>query len=277
MGAVPTELSEKVRPAAVAGMFYPAQADALRAHVDALLAQFPGNGGVPKAIIAPHAGYRYSGLVAAAAYATLAANRDKLRRAVLLGPAHRVPLRGLAASSAGAFATPLGNLAVAQDAWATAVALPQVRVWDNAHAEEHSLEVQLPFLQRLLPDVAIVPLLVGEANAEDVAEVLETLWDGPETAVIISSDLSHFHDYATAQKLDAATAQAITALDDTALNRGSACGRSAINGLLRVARRRGLQAQTLLLRNSGDSEGPRDRVVGYGAFLFCQPKGAITR
>ena len=277
MGAITTELSGNTRPAAVAGRFYPAQADALRAQIDALLAQVPGNGRVPKAIIAPHAGYRYSGWVAAAAYAHLATGRGTLRRAVLLGPAHRVPLRGLAASSAAAFTTPLGSVPVAQVAWETILALPQVRIWDGAHAEEHSLEVQLPFLQRLLPDVAIVPLLAGEASAEDVAGVLEALWDGPDTAVIVSSDLSHFHDYATAQKLDAATAQAITALDSTALDHGSACGHIAINGLLRVARRHRLSAETIMLRNSGDSEGPRDRVVGYGAFLFYEPENYLTR
>jgi AmmeMemoRadiSam system protein B len=261
-------MSENARPAAVAGMFYPAQADALRTAVDNLLAGAPSDGPGPKAIIVPHAGYRYSGAVAAAAYAQLAARRAEIKQVILLGPAHRVPLQGLAASSAGSFATPLGEVSIAQPAQAAALALPQVQVWDAAHVEEHSLEVQLPFLQRLFSDVAIVPLVVGEATMDEVAEVLDALWGGPETAVVISSDLSHFHDYATACNLDEATAAAIVTLNGAALGPGSACGRHAIRGLLKVARERGLTARTVLLRNSGDSGGPRDRVVGYGAFVF---------
>ncbi len=258
-----------IRPPAVAGMFYPAQPEALRTAVDEMLVAAERNGqAAPKAIIVPHAGYRFSGAVAAAAYARLAGSREQIRRVILLGPAHRVALQGLAACSADAFATPLGSLPVARDTQAAALDLPQVKVWDEAHAEEHSLEVQLPFLQRLFRTVEIVPLVVGQASAEEVAEVLDALWDGAQTAVVISSDLSHFHDYATANRVDAATAAAIVALDETALGPGSACGRQAIRGLLRTVRKRGLTAQTVLLRNSGDSGGPRERVVGYGAFAF---------
>ena len=177
-------------------------------------------------------------------------------------------LRGLAASSAQAFATPLGDVPVDQAAQAAILDLPQVRVWDEAHAFEHCLEVQLPFLQRLFPTLSVVPLVVGEASAQEVAAVLNLLWGGPETMRIVSSDLSHFHDYATARQMDQATAQAISRLDGAALTAESACGRNAIRGLLHVAREKGMSSRILDLRNSGDTRGPRSRVVGYGAFLF---------
>ncbi len=257
-----------VRQAAVAGTFYPADAGELAQMVDQFMAGAEGNGGMPKAIIAPHAGYIYSGPIAASAYTHLASGEKTVRRVILLGPAHRVALRGLAASSAQAFATPLGEVPVDQEAQTRILDLPQVRIWDEAHTFEHGLEVHLPFLQRLYKQFSIVPLVVGQASAEDVAEVLELLWGGPETAVVISSDLSHFHGYETAQHLDQATAQAITSLDGQALQHESACGRNAIRGLLAVAKERGLNGRVVDLRNSGDTSGSRSRVVGYGAFVF---------
>lgn len=257
-----------VRQAAVAGTFYPADARELAKMVDRYMAGAEGNGDLPKAIIAPHAGYVYSGPIAASAYAHLAGNKEMVRRVVLMGPAHRVPLQGLAASSAQAFATPLGEVAVDQEALAKVLDLPQVRVWDEAHAFEHSLEVQLPFLQRIYQQFSIVPLLVGQTTAQEAAEVLDLLWGGPETAVVISSDLSHFHDYTTAQHLDQVTAQAIIRLDGQTLEYESACGRNAIRGLLKVAKERGLNGRVVDLRNSGDTSGSRSRVVGYGAFVF---------
>lgn len=257
-----------VREAAVAGTFYPADAGELAEMVDRFMIGAEGNGGAPKAVIAPHAGYIYSGPIAASAYAQLAGEKVGIQRVILLGPAHRVSLRGLAASSAQAFATPLGEVPVDQEALATILDLPQVRLWDEAHAFEHSLEVHLPFLQRLYGKVSIAPLVVGQASEEAVAEVLELLWGGPETAIVISSDLSHFHDYAAAQRLDEATALAITKLDGEALSYESACGRNAIRGLLNVAREKGLSGRLVDLRNSGDTSGSRSRVVGYGAFVF---------
>ena len=257
-----------VRQAAVAGTFYPADAGELAEMVDQFMAGAKGNGGLPKAVIAPHAGYIYSGPVAASAYAWLSGGKNTVQRVILLGPAHRVALTGLAASSAQAFATPLGEVPVDQEALANVLDLPQVRVWDEAHAFEHSLEVHLPFLQRLYDQFSIVPLVVGQADADEVAEVLEILWGGPETAVVISSDLSHFHDYITAQHLDQATAQAITHLDGQALQYESACGRNAIRGLLKVAQKHDLNGRLVDLRNSGDTSGSRSRVVGYGAFVF---------
>ncbi|MCC6207660.1 MAG: AmmeMemoRadiSam system protein B [Gammaproteobacteria bacterium] len=258
-----------VRPPAVAGLFYPADAFALRAQVHALLAAArPAVDSAPKAVIAPHAGYIYSGPVAATLYARLAPARDRIRRVVLLGPAHRIAFSGLALSSATAFTTPLGDVPLDTAACARLLSLPQVRILDEAHRAEHSLEVQLPFLQEVLTEFTLVPLVVGDTTSEKVSEVIETLWGGDETLIMISSDLSHYHDYATARRLDAATSRAIEALRPQDIQLEDACGRNPVNGLLLSARRHGLHAHTLDLRNSGDTAGPRDRVVGYGAYAF---------
>ena len=259
---------QKIRQPAVAGTFYPANARQLTLMVSDFLAEAPTNGHTPKAIIAPHAGYIYSGPIAASAYARLSDCANSIERVILLGPAHRVAVQGLAASSATDFATPLGQVAVDTEAVQAILPLPQVQLQDEAHTGEHSLEVQLPFLQTVCPGLRIVPLVVGQATTAEVAGVLEALWGGPETIIVISSDLSHYHDYATAHALDAATAAAIEKLDPDALRYDSACGQVPIRGLLQVARRHGLQAHTVDLRNSGDTAGSRDRVVGYGAFIF---------
>jgi AmmeMemoRadiSam system protein B len=256
------------RTPAVAGLFYPADAHELRATVRGLLAAVPPVPPVPKAIIAPHAGYIYSGPIAASVYARLMPARERIRRVVLLGPAHRVAFEGLAVSAAVAFTTPLGDIPVDMAAVERLLALPQVRVLDQAHRGEHSLEVQLPFLQEVLIDFTLVPLVVGDAAPEEVSEVIETLWGGDETLIVISSDLSHYHDYATARRLDAATSRAIEALRPQDIGFEDACGRIPVNGLLLSARGHGLRAETLDLRNSGDTAGTRDRVVGYGAYAF---------
>ncbi len=258
-----------VRPPAVAGLFYPGEAEELDAAVRDCLASATARGAAPKALIAPHAGYVYSGPVAASAYVRLAARDHTIERVVLLGPAHRLAFRGLAASAAGAFATPLGEVPIDEDAVARALALPQVEVLDAAHEMEHSLEVQLPFLQRVLDGFALAPLLVGETAPEDVAEVIELLWGGPETLVVVSSDLSHFLDYDSARRSDAATARAIEALRPEDIAPDQACGRLPIQGLLRVARAHGLAVDRVDLRNSGDTAGSRDEVVGYGAWVFA--------
>jgi len=262
-------MSNTRRPA-VAGMFYPGGSAALRAMVDEFMAQavVPPAGAAPKAVIAPHAGFVYSGPIAANAYAQLAPARDEIRRIVLLGPSHRVPFQGLALSSAARFSTPLGEIPLDLDAMTLLDGLPQVQVLDRAHAQEHSLEVQLPFLQRVLGEFRLVPLVVGEASAEEVAEVIERLWGGPETRFVISSDLSHHHDYATARRMDQATSQAIEALRPEAIGYEDACGRIPVSGLLRAAQRHGLRGRILDLRNSGDTAGPRNQVVGYGAYVF---------
>jgi len=256
------------RTPAVAGLFYPVDAGALRAELRALLAAAEAGAPVPKAIIAPHAGYVYSGPVAASVYARLIPARGRIRRVVLLGPAHRVAFDGLALSGAAAFVTPLGKIPLDVAAVAQLQALPQVCVLDAAHREEHSLEVQLPFLQEVLGDFTLIPLVVGDATPVEVSEVIETLWGGEETLIVISSDLSHYHDYATARRRDAATTRAIEALRPQDIGYEDACGRLPVGGLLLCARRHGLRVETLDLRNSGDTAGPRDRVVGYGAWAF---------
>ena len=258
-----------VRPAAVAGMFYPESAMVLEREVGNMLAAASRRATAirPKAIIVPHAGYVYSGPVAASLYVLLAALRGAISRVVLLGPTHRVAVAGLALPDCRAFATPLGIVSLDQDAVAAIADLPQVVVSAAAHAQEHSLEVQLPFLQTVLGDFSLLPLAVGDASPQAVAQVLERLWGGDETLIVVSSDLSHYLPYADARRIDAQTAQAIVDLD-AAIDHRQACGATPINGLLLAVRAHGLQAELCDLRNSGDTAGDRTRVVGYGAFAF---------
>lgn len=268
-GEAMVEFETQVRQPAVAGQFYPADAEALRQQVDDLLgkAEEP-EGEAPKAVIAPHAGFMFSGAVAATAYARLAPARGRIRRVVVLGPSHFVPVRGLAASSAARFATPLGEVPVDADGLDTALAQPGVSVFDRAHAREHSLETQLPFIQRVLGEVEVVPLVVGDATPDEVGQVLAALWGDEETAIAISSDLSHFHEDAVARELDATTARAIVALRGDELGPNNACGYLPIAGLLWNAARREARVKTLQLANSADAGGPHDSVVGYGAFAL---------
>ena len=262
-----------VRMPAVAGLFYPGNAASLATDIDALLAEAvsPGQPAAPapKALIAPHAGIIYSGSVAARAYALMVPFAKTIRRVVLLGPSHRVAIRGLAVPEAGAFATPLGTVVIDTQALAAALELPQVIHHNAAHAAEHSLEVHLPFLQRVLPDFTIVPFVVGYATPDEVTAVLDLLWGGPETLVLVSSDLSHYHAYADAQRRDRHSVDDILHLR-LLLDHEQACGATPINGLVEVARRRGLKPSLLDLRNSGDTAGDRSRVVGYASFAFFE-------
>ncbi|WP_142849783.1 AmmeMemoRadiSam system protein B [Telmatospirillum sp. J64-1] len=260
-----------LRHAAVAGLFYPAEPDELAAEIARHLSSVPETDApLPKAIIAPHAGYVYSGPVAAQAYARLKPARATIRRVVLLGPSHRVGFRGLALSSAEAYDSPLGPVRIDRDAQARLEELPGVSVLDAAHAQEHSLEVHLPFLQQVLGDFALVPVVVGDAGPQQIAAVLETLWGGPETLLVISSDLSHFLDHGTARELDSRTARAIETLDGAAITYDQACGRRPLQGLLAAAKARRMRVERLDLRNSGDTAGGRDRVVGYGSWAFYE-------
>jgi len=261
-----------IRRAAVAGTFYPDDARSLSAEVRGFLndAGTP-DGPVPKAIIAPHAGYRYSGAIAAKAYALLKPVAGKITRVVLLGPCHRVAVQGLALSGADYFETPLGRIEIDKDAEAQIADLPQVGVFAPTHQAEHALEVHLPFLQEVLSDFKLVPIVVGETPPAKVAEVLEALWGGPETLIVISSDLSHFLDYDAARAIDQRTCEAITALDPSRIERNGACGRFPVGGLLQLAKQRGMTVETIDLKNSGDTAGPKDRVVGYGAWAFFDP------
>ena len=256
-----------VRNPAVAGQFYPADAAELTATVTTLLGETAGQGGAaPKALIVPHAGYIYSGPVAASAYASLLPYYDRYSRVVLLGPCHRVPLRGIAVSSADAYRTPLGDVAVDSEA-VSRLHVTGVRVSDRPHEYEHSLEVHLPFLQQVLDDFTIVPAVVGDAQAGEVVDLLSELWGGEETLIVISSDLSHYLHYDEAIASDAATCRKIERLDSD-IDHDAACGATPIRGLLLVARSKGLIVRTLDLRNYGDIAGDRNHVVGYGAWAF---------
>ena len=268
-----TPAAARVRPPAVAGTFYASPPAELAADVDALMAVTPSTSDtdVPKALVVPHAGYLYSGPVAAAGYARLAPGRGRIHRVVLLGPAHFAPVRGVAVSSADAFATPLGDLTVDTYARDELTSIPFVTVDDAAHREEHGLEVHLPFLQRVLGDVQVLPLLIGVATPDEVGEVLDRVWGGPETAIIVSSDLSHYLDDAAARRADAATADAILAVDPARIGTDDACGVFPLRGLLQTARRRELGIELIALANSADTAGSPERVVGYGAFALTEP------
>jgi AmmeMemoRadiSam system protein B/AmmeMemoRadiSam system protein A len=275
LGDIPESDSEvlsmqTVRSPAVAGMFYPAEPSKLAAEVDQMLAEAAGthhDAIAPKALIAPHAGYVYSGLVAASAYSRLARARKLIRRVILLGPVHRVPVRGLALPGVSAFATPLGSIDLDQEAIAAVRSLPFVVESPAAHELEHSLEVHLPFLQRLLDDFKLVPLAVGDATREQVAQVLDLLWGGDETLIVVSSDLSHYLPYDAAREIDHETARMILDLRSD-IDHRHACGGTPVNGLMLAAHRRRMKVQLVDLRNSGDTAGGRDRVVGYGSFVL---------
>lgn len=263
-----------IRPPAVAGLFYPANAQRLRDTVESLLddarthegrAHSPG----PKALQVPHAGYIYSGSTAAQGFATLDPLREAITRVVLIGPSHRVPLRGLALPVATHFATPLGLVPLDEQGMVRVRALPHVVRSDVAHADEHSLEVQLPFLQCLLAEFSLLPLVVGRTNPDHVADVLDAVWGGPETLILTSSDLSHYLPYASAQHMDQGTVEQILRLEyPVAPDR--ACGASPLNGLLSCARKRGMKPRLIALRNSGDTAGDKARVVGYSAISFTE-------
>jgi hypothetical protein len=262
-----------IRAAAVAGTFYPGEAVILRRVLAQMLDAAPPPTLTPKALIVPHAGYVYSGPIAASAYAALKPLRQRVRRVLLLGPAHRVWVPGLALPGAEGFATPLGTVQLDLEAMAGLDRFAQVRNYPAAHAHEHALEVQLPFLLSVLEDFRLVPLVVGGASAREVAEVIEALWGGDETLVVVSSDLSHYHPYDEARAIDQATVTAI--LDGRSDLLGEqACGAAAINGLNLAARHKGLRAQLLDLRNSGDTAGDRARVVGYAALAYGEAEHA---
>jgi MEMO1 family protein len=262
----------QIRPAAVAGMFYPRDAGELQREVADLIdgvENLAPRFGHPKALIVPHAGYIYSGPVAARAYDELGAARGIVKRVVLLGPVHRVPVRGLALPGVEAFDTPLGRVPVDAEAVQLLAPYRQVVVSAAAHAAEHSLEVQLPFLQKMLGEFALVPLAVGDARPQEVREVIERLWGGPETLFVVSTDLSHYHAYDEARVIDQATLARIASFD-TDINHEEACGATSLNGFLGVARTRGLSIRLLGACNSGDTAGGKDRVVGYSAFALYQ-------
>ncbi|HEY7608538.1 MAG TPA: AmmeMemoRadiSam system protein B [Alphaproteobacteria bacterium] len=279
---MPAARDSSIRQPAVAGQFYPDGANALGRAVDGLLAAAsPATGGAaPKAVIAPHAGFAYSGPVAAAAYARLRPLRHTIRRVVLLGPAHRVPFRGMALSGVRAFRTPLGDVPVDTAAIERIKRFPEVSELPQAHAGEHSLEVHLPFLQRVFADFALLPIVVSDASPAAVAAVIEALWGGAETLIVVSSDLSHYEPCRAARAHDRGTAEAIERLDPRRLGPDDACGCIPIAGLLAAARTHGLECLRLDLRNSGDTAGagPDEgrEVVGYGAWAFTAARASAA-
>lgn len=258
----------RIRSAAVAGLFYPADPAQLHNEIRSMLSAAEQKSPAPKALIVPHAGYIYSGPIAASAFAQLESIKATVKRVILLGPCHRVPLNGIATSGADYFETPLGNIKLDREAISQIASLPQVEEFDLTHQQEHSLEVQLPFLQEVLGSFSLVPLVVGDANAEEVSQVLEKLWGGDETLIVISSDLSHYHDYNTARAMDSETCLAIENMDPSAIHYDHACGRNPVIGLLLAAKKHGLHVTTLDLRNSGDTAGDKNSVVGYGAWAL---------
>jgi len=260
-----------IRKPAVAGTFYPSSPENLHQMVQGMLADKPlgpGSSSLPRAIVVPHAGYVYSGEVAAQAYNYLRNNAGRFTHVAILGPSHQVALRGMALSSADYFQTPLGDVQVDQQICRQLAQLPHVSVDDQAHKFEHSLEVQLPFLQELLGPFKLVPIVVGETSPEDIYPVLELLSQADQVLIIISTDLSHYETYEQARIHDKKTSESIQELNYEAINYGDACGRNPLNGLLYFARKKNLHVVNVALQNSGDVAGDHDRVVGYGSYLI---------
>jgi hypothetical protein len=257
-----------VRPAAVAGTFYPSEADQLQHMLDQMFKNVAHDAPAPKAIIAPHAGYIYSGQIAADVYARLKSSIKTVTRVVLLGPAHRVGFHGIAASTAEYFSTPLGDIPLDRELLSKALDIEGVIPLNEAHAQEHSLEVQLPFLQTVLGEFTLAPFVVGEAPAELTASLLETLWGGDETLIVVSSDLSHFLDYRTACEKDATTATNIESYQGGKIGPHDACGYAPIRGLLKVAKQKNMEIKRVSICNSGDTAGDKSRVVGYASYAL---------
>ena len=271
-----------IRPAAVAGRFYAGHSQTLAETIHTLLSNVANiqpqleskvtsatHSLPPKAIVVPHAGYIYSGQTAALAYAQLTEWKNTIKRVILLGPVHLVPVRGLALPEVDAFTTPLGEIKLDKAAIATIAGMKQVVISYPAHAQEHSLEVQLPFLQTILDDFKLVPLAVGDATPAEVADVLDILWGGSETIIVVSSDLSHFLPYTAAKVVDKSTVKTILNMQET-LTHHQACGSTPVNGLILAAKRHHLQPMLLDLCNSGDTAGDKSRVVGYASFAFME-------
>jgi AmmeMemoRadiSam system protein B len=263
-------------PPYVAGRFYPGDPEDLLRRVRALLAAARGSGPAPRAIVAPHAGYDYSGPVAASAYARVAALRGTVRRVLLIGPAHFVRMDCMAAPAYSAFATPLGEVALDRETIGQLLRQPWVRELSAAFRGEHSLEVHLPFLQVTLGEFLLTPLLAGSAKEEHIARIIGEFWRDPDTLVVVSTDLSHYLPVGVARQTDAATCRAIEALQPDDIGEDQACGDRPLKGLLAAARDRGLRVETLDLRNSGDTAGMHDAVVGYGAWALVDDSEAVA-
>ncbi|MCH9769588.1 MAG: AmmeMemoRadiSam system protein B, partial [Gammaproteobacteria bacterium] len=267
----------QTKPAEVAGMFYPAEVRVLKQIIaDCLSKANTDNTTLPKVIIAPHAGYIYSGEIAANAYSILKTHADSIKRVVLLGPAHRMAFRGIAVHPADDFATPLGQVTLDTEFIKHLAVLPDVELLKRPFHNEHCLEVQLPFLQTLLTDFKIIPVIVGDSSPENVARLLNKVWGDASTLIVISTDMSHYHPYNDANKIDKATAQAIVDLNLDLVQPDKACGSRPLKGLLKVAKHRQMQCNLLDLRNSGDTQGDKSRVVGYAAYHVFENKNILA-
>jgi hypothetical protein len=258
-----------IRKPNVAGQFYPEQTKALVEMINKFLSEakhvvLPEQ---PKAIIVPHAGYIYSGTVAATIYAALSQYKDIINNVILLGPTHRMTFKGVAATMVDCFETPLGSIPVVHN-WRNTLTSSVVNVNETAYEMEHSIEIQLPFLQVVLDKFELLPFVVGDEDFIAVADIIDSLWGKEDTLVVVSSDLSHYKDYNTAQELDALTSQAIVNLTPLEIKHEQACGLIPIQGLLQAAKNRKMKVRALDVRNSGDTAGSKDSVVGYGAFCF---------
>ena len=258
-----------IRHPAVAGLFYPADKQILKNDIHQYLSEVTAEQKtMPKALIVPHAGYVYSGPIAASAFKQLIPYKNKIKRIVVLGPSHRVAFKGLAVPESDVFNTPLGNIPIDQTSIQKLSGLPQIIVSDKAHEDEHSLEVQLPFLQEILGEFSLVPIVVGDAERHEVADVINRLWNSEDTLIVISTDLSHYHSYNEAKQLDQDTSDAIVNLKSNLIEYDDACGRNGLKGMLTVAEEKNLSIDVLDLRNSGDTAGDKNRVVGYGAYVI---------
>ena len=257
-----------IRQPAVAGLFYPSDKQILKDDIQHYLAGVSVEYKIlPKALIVPHAGYVYSGPIAASAFKQIVPHKNKINRIVLLGPSHRVAFKGLAVPESDIFNTPLGNIPIDQNSIQKLSGLSQIIVSDKAHEEEHSLEVQLPFLQEILGEFSLVPIVVGDAERHEVADVINRLWGNEDTLIVISTDLSHYHSYNKAKQLDRDTSDAVVNLKSNLIDYDHACGRNGLNGMLTIAEEKNLSIDVLDLRNSGDTAGDKSRVVGYGAYV----------
>lgn len=272
---------KNTRLPAVAGLFYPDNARELGHEIEYYLSMaddaWHSATRPPKALIVPHAGYIYSGAVAAKAYALLATSAQSIKRVVLLGPAHRTYFQDLATTSMDYFRTPLGDIAIDKLKVQELLRLADVQVMESAHQLEHSLEVQLPFLQTVLGEFSLIPIVVGDASGSQVHRALELLWGGPETLIVISSDLSHYQSYDLAQSIDRSTSEAIEQISLVPINSQQACGCTGINGLLQAAKQHHLRVKTLQVCNSGDVTGEKDTVVGYGSWAFLETERHVEQ
>ncbi len=262
---------EFVRTTAVAGAFYPSEPEILSKDIQRYIEETPSVSlPVPKAIIVPHAGYEYSAGVAASAYKLLKSGRKSIKKVVILAPSHKIGFNGMALTKASAYETPLGNVEIDKEMNEQLLALPLVDYLEEAHKSEHSLEVQLPFLKEALDDFKLIPVITGNASPTDVETLLETVWGKKDTLIVISTDLSHYLPYNEACILDNKTKTAIENLDIDSIEQEQACGYVPLKGMLTIAKAKKMQVETLEVKNSGDTSGSKNRVVGYGAWAFLE-------